>query len=144
MKPDARALLICNLFIFHAHISADRIIEALDAEYLQARWLAAAAGPRPRSRACAWFVCGGGVRVRLDGSHRLDRGVRAGCIPARLVWLPDAERGVLRARFDAGWPRGGGFGSRARGMGGYAAPDAGHPHTSPFVVRRWRRERSAH
>jgi hypothetical protein len=46
MKPDACALLICNLFIFHAHISADRIIEALEAENLQARWLAAAAGKR--------------------------------------------------------------------------------------------------
>ena len=46
MKPDACALLICNLFIFHAHISADRIIEALEAENRQARWLAAAAGTR--------------------------------------------------------------------------------------------------
>ena len=45
MKPDACALLICNLFIFHAH-SADRITEALETENLQARWLAAAAGTR--------------------------------------------------------------------------------------------------
>jgi hypothetical protein len=29
MKPDACALLTCNLFIFHAH-SADRITEALE------------------------------------------------------------------------------------------------------------------
>ena len=41
MKPDACALLICNLFIFHAH-SADQITEALETENLQARWLAAA------------------------------------------------------------------------------------------------------
>jgi hypothetical protein len=45
MKPDACALLICNLFIFHAH-SADRITEVLETENLQARWLAAAAGTR--------------------------------------------------------------------------------------------------
>ena len=45
MKPDACALLTCNLFIFHAH-SADRITEALETENLQARWLAAAAGTR--------------------------------------------------------------------------------------------------
>jgi hypothetical protein len=45
MKPDACALLICNLFILHAH-SADRITEGLETENLQARWLAAAAGTR--------------------------------------------------------------------------------------------------
>jgi hypothetical protein len=38
--------VICNPFIFHARISADRIIEALEAENMQARWLAAAAGTR--------------------------------------------------------------------------------------------------
>ena len=45
MKPDACALLTCNLLIFHAH-SADRITEALETENLQPRWLAAAAGTR--------------------------------------------------------------------------------------------------
>jgi hypothetical protein len=45
MKPDACALLTCNLLIFHAH-PADRITEALETGNLQARWLAAAAGTR--------------------------------------------------------------------------------------------------
>ena len=52
MKPDACALLTCNLFTFHAH-SADRITEALETENLQARWLAAAAGTLRAWRASA-------------------------------------------------------------------------------------------
>ena len=36
MKPDACALLTCNLLIFHAH-SADRITEALETGNLHAR-----------------------------------------------------------------------------------------------------------
>jgi hypothetical protein len=41
-EAAAERLDASTLFIFHAHISADRIIEALEAENLQARWLAAA------------------------------------------------------------------------------------------------------
>jgi hypothetical protein len=46
LEPDTCARLICNLFIFHAHLSAGRLIEALEAESLQTRWLPLAAGTR--------------------------------------------------------------------------------------------------
>jgi hypothetical protein len=46
LEPDTCARMICNLFIFHAHISASQIIDALHAEGLQAQWLVMAAGTR--------------------------------------------------------------------------------------------------
>jgi hypothetical protein len=46
LEPAICARMICNLFIFHAHISASQIIDALHAEGLQAQWLAMAAGTR--------------------------------------------------------------------------------------------------